>query len=82
VTGDFRFVVLEKYLSVENALPQVEKLVMQGYFYIKQFTASEDKYFGLDTSSVKVEKVPLVITPAQNVTLTRIGERPPKVEAV
>ncbi|MBG8553494.1 KUP/HAK/KT family potassium transporter [Hymenobacter guriensis] len=72
VTGDFRFVVLEKFLSVENEFPWVEKLVMQAYFYIKQFIASEDKYFGLDTSSVKVEKVPLVITPVREVALQRV----------
>ncbi|GAA3947851.1 KUP/HAK/KT family potassium transporter [Hymenobacter algoricola] len=72
VTGDFRFVVLEKFLSVENDFPLVEKLVMQAYFYIKQFIASEDKYFGLDTSSVKVEKVPLVITPVRDVALKRV----------
>jgi len=72
VTGDFRFVVLEKFLSVENEFPMVEKLVMQAYFYIKQFIASEDKYFGLDTSSVKVEKVPLVITPVRDVALKRV----------
>ncbi|MBC6607999.1 KUP/HAK/KT family potassium transporter [Hymenobacter sp. BT188] len=72
VTGDFRFVVLEKYLSVENDFPLVEKLVMQAYFYIKQFIASEEKYFGLETSSVKVEKVPLVIAPVRKVELERI----------
>ncbi|PJJ60265.1 KUP/HAK/KT family potassium transporter [Hymenobacter chitinivorans] len=72
VTGDFRFVVLEKFLSVENDFPVMEKLVMQAYFYIKQFIASEDKYFGLDTSSVKVEKVPLVITPVRDVALKRV----------
>ncbi|NVO84220.1 KUP/HAK/KT family potassium transporter [Hymenobacter terrestris] len=72
VTGDFRFVVMEKYLSVENDFPTMEKLVMQSYFYIKQFIASEAKYFGLDTSSVKVEKVPLVITPVREMSLQRI----------
>lgn len=73
VTGDFRFVVMEKYLSVENEFPTMEKLVMQSYFYIKQFIASEDKFFGLDTSSVKVEKVPLVISPVREVALQRIN---------
>jgi KUP system potassium uptake protein len=72
VTGDFRFVVLEKFLSIENDFPTLEKLVMQAYFYIKQFISSEDQYFGLDTSSVKVEKVPLVIVPAREVALKRI----------
>ncbi|OGX87603.1 potassium transporter Kup [Hymenobacter lapidarius] len=73
VTGDFRFVVLEKFLSVENDFPTMEKLVMQSYFYIRQFIASEDQYFGLDTSSVKVEKVPMVIAPVGEVALKRIN---------
>src|SRR6478735_2585116 len=72
VIGDFRFVVMEKYLSVENDLPWKERLIMKTYFQIKKFTASEVKWFGLDTSSVKVEKVPLVIKPANNVVLNRL----------
>lgn len=70
--GDFRFVVLEKYLSVENDLPFFENFIMQSYFNIKQFTTSESKWFGLDTSSVKVEKVPLLINPVPDVVLTRV----------
>ena len=38
----------------------------------RQFIASEDQYFGLDTSSVKVEKVPMVIAPVAEVALKRI----------
>ncbi|MGV3504886.1 MAG: KUP/HAK/KT family potassium transporter [Adhaeribacter sp.] len=72
VIGDFRFVVLEKYLSNENDLPFVEKLIMEAYFYIKEFTPSEAKWFGLDTSSVKVEKVPLIINPVREVDLQRV----------
>ncbi len=72
LVGDFRFVVLEKFLSFENDLPFMEKIIMESYFYIKQFTSSEGKWFGLDTSSVKVEKVPLVINPVQKIELKRI----------
>ncbi len=72
VTGDFRFVVLERFLSYENDLPYFEQVVMKAYFFIKEFTTSEDKWFGLDSSSVKVEKVPLVIRPAENVKLRRV----------
>lgn len=71
VIGDFRFVVLEKFLSFENNLPFNERLVMEAYFFIKQFTTSEDKWFGLDSSAVKIEKVPLVIRPVENVKLER-----------
>lgn len=63
--GDFRFVVLEKFLSYDNDLPFKERKIMEWYFFIKQYTLSEEKWFGLDTSSVKVEKVPLVISPVK-----------------
>ena len=72
VIGDFRFVVLEKFLSFENELPARERFIMNIYFTIKSFTTSEDRWFGLDSSSVKVEKVPLVIRPVENVQLKRI----------
>lgn len=72
MTGDFRFVVLERFLSYENELPFFEQIIMKAYFFIKDFTTSEDKWFGLDSSSVKVEKVPLVIRPAENVKLKRV----------
>jgi KUP system potassium uptake protein len=45
---------------------------MKAYFFIKGFTPSEDKWFGLDSSAVKVEKVPLVIRPTENIHLKRI----------
>jgi len=73
VIGDFRFVVLEKFLSFENELPARERLIMNIYFAIKGFTTPEDRWFGLDSSSVKVEKVPLVIRPVENVKLKRIA---------
>ncbi|HEY4650336.1 MAG TPA: KUP/HAK/KT family potassium transporter, partial [Pontibacter sp.] len=72
VIGDFRFVVLEKFLSYENDLPFMRRIIMEWYFNIKKYTSSESKWFGLDTSSVKVEKVPLVIRPVQLPQLKRI----------
>lgn len=72
VIGDFRFVVLEKFLSYDNQLSLYEGLIMKAYFFIKDFTPSEDKWFGLDTSAVKVEKVPLIIRPAEIVRLKRM----------
>ena len=73
VIGDFRFVVLEKFLSFENELPRSEQVIMNVYFWLKSFTTSEDRWFGLDSSSVKIEKVPLVIRPVENVKLKRLA---------
>jgi KUP system potassium uptake protein len=72
ITGDFRFIVLERYLSIENNLPFVEDMIMKIYFGIKSITTSEDKWFGLDSSAVKVEKVPLVLTPVEKVRMKRV----------
>ena len=72
IIGDFKFVVLEKFLSYENDLPIFEKLILTIYFFLKRFSLSEAKAFGLDSSSVKVEKFPMVISPAKDCNLHRI----------
>ena len=70
--GDFRFIVLEEILSSDNDLPFSEKFIMNADINIKTFTASPASWFGLDTSLVKVEKVPLIIRPTTNIKLQRI----------
>lgn len=72
--GDFRFVVLEKFLSNENELPFLEKVVMDIYFQLKNISLSEGREFGLDSSKVTVEKIPLLIAPARNLKLKRIDQ--------
>ncbi len=71
VTGDFQFVVMEKFLSNDNDLPFFEKVIMKFYFWLKEISLSEEKGFGLDTSSVVVEKFPLIIAPVSNLKLKR-----------
>ncbi len=72
VIGDFRFVVIEKHLSYDNEFPFGEKIVLDIYGFLKHFSQSEESAFGLDTSSVVVEKVPIVIAPTRDINLTRI----------
>ncbi len=72
ITGDFRFVVLKRHLSHENELNGFERWIMDAYFTLDRLSLSEEKAFGLDTSSVTIEKVPLVITPMRDFKLKRI----------
>ena len=72
MTGDFRFVVMEKFLSLDNELPVIDKLVMDVYFFVKRFSLPEERAFGLDTSSVAVEKVPLIVKPISGLKLKRV----------
>ncbi len=72
VIGDFKFVVIEKFLSYENDLPLFEKIILKLYFFINRFSLSEAKAFGLDSSSVKIEKFPMVISQPKGFNLRRI----------
>ncbi|MBC7391257.1 MAG: KUP/HAK/KT family potassium transporter [Opitutaceae bacterium] len=72
VAGDFRFVVIEKFLSFENDLPISEQLVMDAYFFVKHYANSEEKWFGLDSSMVTVEQVPMIIRPVSDTKLNRV----------
>lgn len=72
VVGDFQFVVMEKYLSNDNELPFLERLVMKFHFWLKDLSLSEAKSFGLDTSYVSVEKFALIVAPIRNLKLKRV----------
>lgn len=70
--GDFSFVVMEKFLSQDNELPFWEQLMMKAHFFIKHYSLSEEKGFGLDTSNVVIEKFPLVVAPISSLKLKRV----------
>lgn len=72
ILGDFKFVLSEKFLSNDSDLLWHEKIVMNAYFLIKKFSLSEEKAFGLDSSSVKIEKFPMVLHPPEIIHLNRI----------
>ena len=73
MAGDFRFVVLEKYLAYENNLSFKDKLVMDVYAQVKKVGLTEERSFGLDTSSVTVEKVPMVVSRIKKTPLKRLA---------
>jgi KUP system potassium uptake protein len=69
--GDFRFVVIEKYISNENVFNFFERVILANYTFLQFFSLKEGRAFGLDTSLVTVEKVPLVLNPAGKIGLRR-----------
>ena len=72
IIGDFKFVLSEKFLSNDSDLLWHEKIIMNTYFLIKKFSLSEERGFGLDSSSVKIEKFPMVLHPPEKIGLVRI----------
>ncbi len=72
VVGDFKFIVMEKYLSQDNELPFFERIIMKIYFWLKEMSLSEERGFGLDPSNVVVEKFPLIVAPVTTIRLKRV----------
>lgn len=72
LTGDFRFVLIKKYLSGDNDLALVPRLTLQGYFLLKKLALSPERAYGLETSSVYIETFPLIVKPVENVHLHRM----------
>jgi KUP system potassium uptake protein len=70
-TPDFKFVVFEKFLSVENEFAIRDGLLLNSYFFLKRLGQSDQKAFGLDKSDVQVEQVPLVYHPVERIDLTK-----------
>ncbi|MBK1439003.1 KUP/HAK/KT family potassium transporter [Parapedobacter sp. ISTM3] len=65
IDGDFRFVVLERILSNTSELNFIERIVLDVYSLLKTLSLSEERGFGLDSSFVTIERVPLMV-PSQS----------------
>jgi len=72
IAGDFRFVILEKHLSKFTKLSFYERQIMDYYFILKKLSLSEERSFGLDSSYVDVEKVPLIFVTPDDIELHRL----------
>ena len=68
---DFKFVILEKFLSVENEFSVQDSWLMNSYFVLKSLSISDTKAFGLDKSDVTIEEIPIVYQPSSTINLSR-----------
>lgn len=68
---DFKFVVIEKFLSIENEFALREGILLNSYFFLKRVGLSDEKAFGLEKSDVEIEQIPLVYQPITNIKLDR-----------
>lgn len=66
---DFKFVIIEKFISVENEFTFKEGWLLTSYFWLKKLSISDEKAFGLDKSDVQVEEYPMIYSPVTHVPL-------------
>ncbi|WP_346915123.1 KUP/HAK/KT family potassium transporter [Clostridium sp.] len=71
--GDFKFVLLEEILSNESELSRWDSFITSTKLLIKKLTVSPAKWFGIDTSNVQIEKVPIIIGNKETLKLSRVN---------
>ncbi|MDN6436794.1 MAG: KUP/HAK/KT family potassium transporter [Lactococcus sp.] len=59
--GDFQYVLIQERLSNHLDMSKFDRQIMQAKLFIKRFTTTPDKWFGLEFSDTTYEVVPLMI---------------------
>ncbi len=71
---DFRFVILERFLSYDNEFTTKEGFILNSYFSILRLARSDSRAYGIDIDQAIVEEVPLVVAPVKNIHMHRLGK--------
>lgn len=71
IAGDFKFVVMQRFLSFDNELTISNSFILKAYFLLKKISLPDEKEYGLDYSNVTIEKSPLILSSAKNINLVR-----------
>lgn len=74
IQSDFRFVLIDRIQNYDFDFKPFEQFIMDLYAMIKHIGIPDVKAYGLDTSNVLIEKVPLQLPTKSNSHLTRIEE--------
>jgi KUP system potassium uptake protein len=73
LAADIRYIIIDRFLSVENEFSFKEGFILNAYFGIKHLSQSDKKAFGLDYTDTQTEMIPLVVAPPSHVELKRVG---------
>jgi KUP system potassium uptake protein len=74
--GDFRFVIIEETMANSPELNTFDRFILGTRAFIKRYTASPARWFGLQFSEVTVERIPIILS---GVRPLPIDERKQKV---
>lgn len=59
--GSFKFVIIEEVLHSESNFSSWDKFILTAKLFIKKYIVTPEKWYGIDTSVVEVEKVPIIV---------------------
>lgn len=75
ISADVRYVLIQKFLSIENEFSFRDSFILNSYFAILSLGQSDKKAFGLEMGDTAIERIPLVVSPVVNVPLKRIAHQ-------
>lgn len=73
IQGDFRFIIIHRIYNNTHSFKFTEKITMNLYNIIRHLGISDIRAFGLDTSNVMIETVPLLIKSEVKTKIKRVS---------
>ena len=73
--GTFKFCMIRKMMPLEGDLSSFDSMLIHTKYYIRRLAGNPLRWFGLETSNVIVESVPLFLPRRQEESLTRVDRK-------
>ncbi len=72
--ADFKFIILHSWASSDSEISNFDRLIIQGYRLLKNFSLSTEELYGIEAANLEVEKVPIQVGPTAKVKIKRERE--------
>ena len=72
IPADFRFIIIRRVQNYDYDFRMFDQFIMDNYTMLAQLGVSDVKAYGLDTSNVLIEKVPLMLESSRRPELIRL----------
>ncbi len=70
--ADFKFILLNSRVAIDDALTPLEQFIVKGYRFIKTISLSTAEDFGLELTNVETETVPIKVAASSKINLQRL----------
>ena len=74
IPGDFKYILLNSRVSIDEEISPFNQFIIRSYRIIKNLSLAPVEDFGLDTTNVEVETVPIDLGKKKKINLTRINK--------
>ncbi|HYG21093.1 MAG TPA: KUP/HAK/KT family potassium transporter [Ohtaekwangia sp.] len=72
--ADFKFIILHSWASSDSEITSLDRVVIQGYRLLKDFSLSTEELYGIEAANLEIEKVPIQVGPQARVKIKREKE--------